>query len=104
MTTLTIKKGDQVKILTGKDKGKEGRVLRVHPKEGRVLVEGLNVYKRRIRPRRQGEKGQVVDLPRPLTVSNVMLVCKSCKKATRVGHRVDGDRKLRICKKCQAEN
>jgi len=104
MITLGIKKGDQVKILTGKDKGKEGRVLKVFPKDFKVLVEGLNVFKKRVRPKRQGEKGQMIDLPRPLLRDNVMLVCKSCKKPTRVGHRVDGDRKTRVCKKCQADN
>jgi large subunit ribosomal protein L24 len=104
MALLDIKKGDQVKIITGKDKGKEGRVLRVLPKRDRVLVEALNMYKKRMKPKKQGEKGQMIDLPRPLTRSNLMLVCKSCKKATRVGYRVEGDIKTRICKKCQAAN
>ncbi len=99
---MKIKKGDQVKILTGKDRGKTGPVLRVLPEEDRIIIEGQNLYKKRIRPKRSGQKGEVVTVPRPLAFSNVALICKSCKMATRVGFRMDGNEKVRFCKKCQA--
>lgn len=97
---MKIKKGDQVKILTGKDRGKNGTVLKVFSKEGAVTVEGLNVYKKRVRPRQQGKKGETVAVPRPLSTSNVALICNSCKKPTRVGHRFEGKKKIRYCRAC----
>ena len=99
---MKIKKGDQVKILSGKDRGKAGAVFTVFSEEGRVTVEGLNLYKKRVRPKRAGQKGETVSVPRPMSVSNVMLVCSSCKKPSRVGHRLEGKNKVRYCKKCKA--
>lgn len=99
---MKIKKNDQVKIIKGKDRGKTGSVLKVLPKENKVIVNGLNLFKKRVKPKRAGEKGETVFVPRPLPVSNVMLVCKDCKKSTRVGWRVEGESKVRYCKKCQA--
>lgn len=99
---MKIKKGDTVKIISGKDRGKSGKVLKALPKENRVLVEGINLYPKRVRPRRQGEKGETVLVPRPLHVSKVMLVCKSCGRATRIGFRREGELKERHCKKCGA--
>lgn len=99
---MNIKKGDNVKVITGKDRGKTGTILRVVPSDNRVVVEGVNVFTKRSRPRRQGEKGQMVAVPRALQASNVMLVCKNCKQATRVGYRVEGNKKVRFCKKCKA--
>lgn len=99
---MRIKKGDQVKIITGKDRGKTGSVLRALPKEQRVIIEGINLYKKRTKPRKRGEKGEVVLVPRPLDASNVMLICKNCKKATRVGKRIEGNQTSRYCKKCKA--
>jgi large subunit ribosomal protein L24 len=100
---MRIKKGDKVKMLVGKDRGKTGEVLRVLPKEGRVVVEGLNVYKKRVRPKRAGAKGELVTLPRPVHASKVMVVCPSCAAATRVTHHVDEKGvKSRMCKKCKA--
>lgn len=102
---MSIKKGDSVKILTGKDSGKTGKVLSVFTKEGhvsRVSIEGINVYKKHTRPRRQGEKGEVVALVRPLQASNVQVVCGSCSRPTRHGYRQEGDIKVRYCKKCNA--
>ncbi len=100
---MDIKKGDQVKIMTGKDRSKTGTVLRVLPQDDRLVVEGLNLYKKRARPKTAGEKGEMVALPRSLHASNVMLVCASCKRPTRVGHRADGKgKKNRVCKKCKA--
>ena len=99
---MKIKKGDNVKILAGKDRGRTGKVLRVLPERDRVVVDGVNMLKRHVRPRRQGQKGEVVQLASPLHVSNAGLVCGACGRVTRVGYQVVGDKKTRICKKCGA--
>jgi large subunit ribosomal protein L24 len=99
---MNIKKGDNVKILRGKNSGKTGKVLRVDPKLGMVTVEGVNIYKKHVRPKRQEEKGQMVELVRPLDVSKVQLVCPSCNKSTRIGIRSEGKSKVRYCRKCNA--
>ena len=98
--SLNIKKGDEVKVLTGKDRGRTGKILEVLPKDRRVVVEGLNIHVRFSKPKRQNEKGQRLELPGPLPVSRVMLICPNCGKATRVGHTTQGDKKFRTCKKC----
>ncbi len=103
---MKIKKNDIVKMLAGKDHGKTGKVVKVHPSEEKVVVEGLNLMKKHMRARREGEQGQRVELPRKVTVSDVMLVCPKCSKATRVGYKVSKDKdvkKARICKKCKSE-
>ena len=100
---MKIKKGDNVKILSGKDRGKTGKVSRVLPDAGKALVDGLNLVKKHIRPRKQGEKGQRVSVPAAIDVSNLMLVCSKCSKATRVGFKVSEKSKFRICKKCGSE-
>lgn len=100
---MRIKKNDQVQILSGKDRGKRGKILRALPEAGKVVVEGLNLVKRHKRPRKGGEKGQRVEVPAPLSVSKVMIVCSHCGKPSRVGYRSDGDNKIRTCKKCKAE-
>ena len=99
---MKIKKGDIVKIITGRDKGKSAKVIKSFPETGKVILEGLNLYKKHTKPKKQGEKGELVQVPRPLLISNVMLVCSNCKKTTRIGQRVDGDKKVRACKKCGA--
>src|SRR3989344_8330704 len=99
---MRIKKGDTIKIMAGKDKGKTGKVLKVLVPKNKILAEGLNLYKKHVRPKTQGEKGQTVLVPRPLDVSNVMLVCSVCSQPTRVGFREEGDNKIRYCKKCSA--
>ncbi|RJQ29571.1 50S ribosomal protein L24 [Candidatus Parcubacteria bacterium] len=99
---MSIKKGDQVKVLSGKDRGKTGKVLHVFEDERRLTVEGSNLYKKRVRPKRSGQKGEVVLVSRPFSASKVMLVCDSCKKPTRTGNRFDGDVKVRYCKRCDA--
>lgn len=101
---MFIKKGDNVKIISGKDRGKTGPVLKVFPESGRISVEGLNLYKKRVKPRRQGEKGETVQVPRPLQASKAQLICSSCKKPSRVGFRFEGNAKVRFCKKCGATN
>ena len=100
---MKIRKNDQVKILSGKDRGKIGKVLHVMPKNGKAIVEGLNLAKKHSKPRRQGEKGQRISIPAPLDLSNLMLVCPKCSKAARIGFKISGKNKYRICKKCQSE-
>lgn len=95
-----IKRGDLVKVLLGKDNGKEGKVLRVDHKSGKVTVEGVNMVKRHVRSM-QGMEGGIVDLAKPLDISNIALICPNCKQVTRVGMKVNGDAKQRVCKKCQ---
>lgn len=97
---MRIHKGDNVKIMVGKDKGKSGKVLKVFPQKSKILIEGLNLYKKHVKPKTQEEKGQVVSVPRPIDVSNVMLVCSACGRAVRVGYRVEEKNKSRICKNC----
>lgn len=97
---MFIKKGDTVKILKGKDKGKTGKVTHVYIEDSKVVVDGLNLFKKHVRPKQQGEKGQTVQIARPMRSANVGLVCTSCNRAVRVGHRFDGDKKIRFCRKC----
>lgn len=101
---MNIKKGDQVKMLSGKDHGKTGTVLSVSSVNDTVVVEGLNLVKKRKRPTQQGKTGETVLIPRSVPASNVAMICKNCKKATRVGYRSEGALKVRYCKKCEAPN
>ncbi|NCA95905.1 MAG: 50S ribosomal protein L24 [Methanomicrobia archaeon] len=103
---MNIKKNDKVKILAGKDKGKTGKVLQVSPSQGRVSIEGLNLLIKHLRPRRQNEKGQRIEFPAFINLSNVALVCPKCGQATKVAYKtlkLEGGRtkKVRACKKCQ---
>jgi len=100
---MKIRKGDQVQITSGKDRGKTGKVLRVIVKDNKVVVEKLNLMKRHVRPRKEGEKGQRVEVPAPIQVSNVMIICSQCGKKTRIGHKMEGQKKVRVCKKCKKE-
>lgn len=100
---MKIKKGDTVLIISGKDRGKKGKVLKSFPKESRILVEGVNLIKKHQKPRKSGEKGQIITLPTPIHVSNVKLICSKCGKATRVGYKIEGEKEYRICKKCRQE-
>ncbi len=99
---MKIRKGDNVKVISGKDRGKKGVVLRAMPTTGKIVIEGLNMYKKHSRPQKQGEKGQLVDVVRPFSAAKVMLICPSCKEPTRVGSRMEGTRKARYCKKCKS--
>ena len=100
---MNIRKGDKVEVITGKDKGKQGVVLRGIPQDERVLVEGVNMVKKAMRPTQQNPQGGIITKAAPIHVSNVMLVCPSCGKPTRVANkRVDG-KKVRGCKKCGAD-
>ncbi len=98
---MKIHKGDTVIVAIGKDRGKRGKVISVSPKDGSVLVEGMNLYKKHSRPKRQGEKGETVVVPRGLDVSKVMIYCVNCARGTRVGFRVEGGRKTRFCRRCR---
>lgn len=98
---MTIRRGDTVRILRGKDRGKKGRVLAVLPEQARVLVENMNMVKKHVRPKRAGEKGQRVVVAAPINVASVQLVCPSCNKGTRIGRRRSADGVLeRVCKQC----
>ncbi len=100
---LHVKKDDMVKIIAGKEKGKTGKVLRVFPAKGRVVVENLNVIKRHTRPSQINPEGGIVEKEAPLSISNVMLVCGSCNEPTRTGVRkLEDGSKARYCKKCNA--
>jgi large subunit ribosomal protein L24 len=100
---MKIIKGDNVRILSGKDRGKTGKVLRVLPKGKKALIEGLNLVKKHVRPKKQGEKGQRVSVPSAIDVSNLMLMCPKCSKPTRVGFKLGEKSKFRVCKKCKSE-
>jgi large subunit ribosomal protein L24 len=101
MANLNVKKGDRVKVIAGKDKGKEGEIIRALPSKGRVVVEKVNIVKKAQRPTQANPQGGIMSVEAPINVSNVMLVCPSCKAATRVGHRFKEDgKKVRVCKKC----
>ncbi len=104
MAKMNVKKGDQVAILSGKDKGKQGEVLRALPSEGKVVVEGVAIVKKAQRPTPMNQQGGIIEQEAAIDVSNVMLVCPSCGKPTRVGHAKDAEgKKVRVCKKCGAQ-
>lgn len=97
---VDIRRNDTVKVISGRDKGKQGRVLRVFPDTGRLLVEHISMVKKHVRPNPQRNvKGGIAEQESPISVSNVMLVCGSCGPV-RIAHEVHGDRKVRVCKKC----
>lgn len=96
---MNIKKDDKVIVITGKDKGKKGSVVKALPKENKVIVSGVNVLKKHSRPRKSGQKGQVIEKTMPIHVSNVMLIDAKSGKVTRTGRKVMGDKKVRISKK-----
>lgn len=97
---IKIKKGDNVIMLSGKDRGKKGKIAKVIPEEHKVIVEGLNLLTKHVRPRREKEKGQKIQIPRAIQLGKVMVVCPKCSKPTRIGINVEGDKKERVCKKC----
>jgi len=100
---MNIKKGDNVKILKGKDHGKTGKVIRVFPVTGRLIVDGANLHQKAVRPKHAGEKGQLVKMPSSMNSANVMLICSACGKPSKVGYRSpEKGNKERYCKKCNA--
>ncbi|MFH1509760.1 MAG: 50S ribosomal protein L24 [Candidatus Nealsonbacteria bacterium] len=100
---MKIKKDDKVLIVSGKDKGKQGKVSNSFPMDKKIIVEGFNLKKKHQKPKKQGEKGQIVLIPGRIPVSNVKLICPKCSKPTRVGYKVNEKNKVRICKKCNEE-
>lgn len=100
---MKIKKNDTVLIISGKDKGKKAKVLEVFPRQKKIAIEGINLVKKHRRPRSEREKGQVIEIPKPIDVSNVKFVCSKCGKAVRLGHKIVEGKKYRICKKCKQE-
>jgi len=100
---MKIKKGDTVLIISGKWKGKTGKVLKVFPKEQKILVEGVNLVKKHLRPTRGKEKGQIVEFEKPINVSKAKLICPECKRATRIGYERVENEKMRVCKKCKTK-
>lgn len=99
---MTIKSGDSVVVIAGKDKGKTGKVTAVYADENRVLVDNVNIISKHQKPRSQQDKGGIFKRPAPIEASNVMVVCPVCGKATRVGHKEVDGKKFRACKKCGA--
>lgn len=97
---MKIKTNDKVKILSGKDKGKLGKVVQVFPEEGKLVVEGMNVIKKHLKTRSKNEKGQVLELAAPFFSSKAQLVCPKCEKPVRVGYKIENDKKIRVCRKC----
>jgi large subunit ribosomal protein L24 len=101
MNSLNIRKGDTVVVLSGKDKGRQGKILSTLPKEKKVIVEGVNIATRHTKPRRQTDPGGIIKKESPLYVCKVMRVCPKCKKPTRTSHEIDIDgTKSRVCKRC----
>jgi len=100
---MRIKKGDTIKKIAGKDKGKQGKVVRTIPTVGKIVVEKMNIVKKHVKPRRDGERGQRVEIAAPFDASNAMVVCPSCGKPTRVEYKLMKDKKVRVCKKCKKE-
>ena len=100
---MKIRKDDKVVVLSGRDKGKEGKVLSADPKNGKVIVEGVLVASRHQKPRKQGEEGGIVKREAALYASKVQVVCPKCGKGTRVAHKIENGKKTRVCKHCGAE-
>src|SRR5690606_160861 len=98
---MKLLKGDTVKVLKGKDKGKTGKVEAVFPKESSVRIEGINEFKRHFKSRAQNQKSEIITITKPLAVANVAFVCPKCKKATKIGFRMEKDKKVRFCRKCE---
>jgi large subunit ribosomal protein L24 len=101
---MKVRKGDRVVVLQGKDRGKEGTVTFAYPKQERVIVDGVNIAKKHQKPTRATQQGGIIDKEMPIDASSVAIICPSCGKPTRVGHRFDTDgTKIRICRKCKGD-
>ena len=97
---MKIKKGDTVEVLSGNDKGKRGEVLEVIPKKDKIIVKGVNIRKKHVKPRKQGEQGGIIPAECAIYSSKVNVVCPKCKKPVKIGFTMDKDEKVRVCKKC----
>lgn len=104
MIKMNVRRDDLVEVISGKDKGKRGKVLKVEPKSGKVIVEKVNIVSRHTKPRRQGEEGGILKKEAPIYACKVQRVCPKCSKLTRPAHKLLADgKKVRVCKKCGAE-
>ena len=103
MNKLHVKRDDTVIVISGDDKGTKGKVIAVSPEEGKAIVEGVNKQKKHVKPRKQGETGGILDVDGAMYVSKLALYCPNCGKGVRVGHKVEGKKKVRVCKKCGKE-
>ena len=99
---MKIKKGDNVKVLSGNDKGKTGEVLEIIPKTQKIIVKGVNIRKKHVKPRKQGEEGGIIPSEFSIHSSKVAVVCPKCGKATRIAYKIEKEEKVRVCKKCGA--
>jgi len=99
---MKIKKGDKIIVIAGKDKGQKGTVERVYPKQNKVLIPKINIYKRHVKKNQQLPQGGVVELPRPLNIAKVAIICPKCTKIARIGYLVTDKKKVRICRKCKS--
>ena len=100
---MNVKKGDTVQVITGKDKGQTGKVISVMPEEGKVVVEKVNMVSRHVKARKQGDESGIIQKEAPLYASKVMLFCPKCNRGVRSGRKVEGDKKVRVCKRCGAQ-
>ena len=100
---MRLKKGDTVKILSGVDKGKTGEILEVIPKTNKIVVKGVNIRKKHVKPRKQGEEGGIISVECAIHSAKANIVCPKCKAATKIGFTVEGEEKIRVCKKCGAK-
>jgi len=100
---MKIKKGDKVKITAGRDKGKQGVVEKVYVKANKLIITGANLYKRHIKKNDKLPQGGIVDIPRPIDVSKISLICPKCTKLVKIGYKIEKNKKFRICKKCQSK-
>ena len=100
---MKIKKGDDIKIIFGNDKGKTGKVAAAFPASGRITVAGINMKKKHVRPRRPGDRGELILIPAPFAAARAMRVCPSCGQPARIGYKKGAEGRVRLCKKCGAE-
>ena len=100
---MKIRKGDNVQVLSGNDKGKTGEVLEVIPGTNKIIVKGINIRKKHVKPRKQGEEGGIIPVECAIHASKVNVVCPKCGKATRIGYEIEKDQKVRVCKKCNTK-
>ena len=100
---MRIKKGDTVQVLSGNDKGKTGEVLEVMPKTGKIIVKGVNIRKKHVKPRKQGDEGGIIPVECSIFSAKVNVVCPKCNKPTKIGYEMDKDKNVRVCKNCGAK-
>ena len=103
MNKLNVKKGDTVVVISGKDKGKQGKILAAMPEDQRVIVQNVNMITAHVKPRKQGEEGGIMKREAAIAACKVQVVCPKCSKGTRIAHKIEGDKKIRVCKHCGAE-